>query len=571
MHDGLIYIAGYSMKYELLGAENEYSGGLDDAFISKLTPDGTVVTSAWYGGSQSDKGNDIFVDDLGNIYVTGNLFWEYVSPNPDYDLPHELNEWRGDQRDGFVCKLSSALEVQWSRYIGGMNHDYANNIIGDNQGNLWITGSTYSDNLEGEIIEPYNGYSWPGGDGFLTKLDTGGNVDWASFAGYSGAIMSRQKLLPCREIITISKSAPSSFGLQMFDADLGYCEWFIVERDFIHSLNLFKDIFVDEAMNIYICGDAHYLNTNFPNRNNEHSGQGYDGFVVKTSPKGEFNNFQNGQISPWEPDSPECWSVQDGKLIFTGINQHLYRLILFNEMFYNFTYQVQAQKVSGSTTYGMFFRRDPQTKDAYQFGSNSEGEYFVNYWKDHQSQRMIDFTSSDAIKPGLNVWNTLKVDARDDTLRFYANGVILDSLEGAAIMGGYMGLFGEDNQDVTNVIEFDNVLIGTYTTMPTGIEEEEIASSLPQGFGLAQNYPNPFNPATTITYTIPKESKVALRIYNVLGEEVITLVDTFQPGGTYGVQWNGRTEHGSLCPSGLYVGTIKAGDFVDTKKVILMR
>ena len=572
VHDGYLFVTGLiGMNGELQNPKNTEMGN-GDAFIYKLTTAGTVMACCFYGGSKGrEYGNDIFIDNQNNIYLTGEIFWSI--DETDYDLPGEKNEWRGQQCDGFVCKFDSDLNVLWSRYIGGSNYDFAYDITGDNQGNLWIAGASSSYDHEGEIIEPFNGDVFTV-DGYITKINASGNkVDWTSFAGYLGGGVTCPKLLPGRKIITVSKCAASSFGLQMFDADLGYHQWFIGEGNFLppYDPDTFKDIFVDESMNIYICGDAPYNNTNFPNRNNEHSGRGYDAFLVKTSPKGEFFNFQNDLMSPWEPISPECWSVQNGKLVFTGINQHLFRLILLNEFFYNFTYQVQARKVSGSTTYGIFFRRDPQTKDAYQFGINSEGEYFVNYWKDNNSQRIIDFTSSDAIKPGLNVWNTLKVTAEEDTLKFYANGVILNSLEGAAIMGGYMGLFGEDNQNVTNIIEFDNVYIGSYTTTPTDVEEAEIASSLTQEFGLAQNYPNPFNPTTTIKYTIPKESKVILSIYNLLGEEVITLVDIVQQSGTYTVHWNGMTEDGTLCPSGLYIYKMKAGDFAFSKKLMLIR
>ena len=83
---------------------------------------------------------------------------------------------------------------------------------------------------------------------------------------------------------------------------------------------------------------------------------------------------------------------------------------------------------------------------------------------------------------------------------------------------------------------------------------------------LSQNYPNPFNPATTITYELPKESNVRLIIYNILGEKIDELVNSFQKTGRYKIVWNANG-----FSSGIYFYSIKAGNFTSTKKLILMK
>ena len=91
-------------------------------------------------------------------------------------------------------------------------------------------------------------------------------------------------------------------------------------------------------------------------------------------------------------------------------------------------------------------------------------------------------------------------------------------------------------------------------------------SNLVNGFKLQQNYPNPFNPSTTINYDLPKQSKVKMVVYDILGREVTTLVDEPKKAGSYQVRWNA-----SRFASGLYFCRIQAGDYIATKKLVLLK
>jgi hypothetical protein len=89
---------------------------------------------------------------------------------------------------------------------------------------------------------------------------------------------------------------------------------------------------------------------------------------------------------------------------------------------------------------------------------------------------------------------------------------------------------------------------------------------LPKEYALQQNYPNPFNPSTTIKYDLPKDSRVNLKLFNILGQEVATLVNEEQKGGYKSVEWNA-----SNVASGVYLYRLQAGDFVQTKKMLLLK
>jgi len=108
----------------------------------------------------------------------------------------------------------------------------------------------------------------------------------------------------------------------------------------------------------------------------------------------------------------------------------------------------------------------------------------------------------------------------------------------------------------------------TVIEAPVSVEESEKS---PEEFVLKQNYPNPFNPHTVIEYEIPKITNVTLQIYNPLGREIITLIDEVQYPGSYSVIWDGMDDLGNKVNSGIYLYKIKAGRYISTKKMILIK
>jgi hypothetical protein len=95
------------------------------------------------------------------------------------------------------------------------------------------------------------------------------------------------------------------------------------------------------------------------------------------------------------------------------------------------------------------------------------------------------------------------------------------------------------------------------------VEDQPI---VPEDFSLSQNYPNPFNPSTVISYRLPVTSFVTLKVCDILGREVATLVNEEKPAGEYEVEFDG-----SNLPSGIYFYQLKAGEFAETKKMILLK
>lgn len=108
---------------------------------------------------------------------------------------------------------------------------------------------------------------------------------------------------------------------------------------------------------------------------------------------------------------------------------------------------------------------------------------------------------------------------------------------------------------------------GTFCNSPVGVEDEKEENfALPKKYDLAQNYPNPFNPSTKISWQSPISGHQTLKVYDVLGNEVVTLVDEFRNAGIYEIEFNATG-----LKSSVYFYKLQAGGFLSTKKMILIK
>ncbi|UCE24090.1 MAG: T9SS type A sorting domain-containing protein [Candidatus Zixiibacteriota bacterium] len=117
----------------------------------------------------------------------------------------------------------------------------------------------------------------------------------------------------------------------------------------------------------------------------------------------------------------------------------------------------------------------------------------------------------------------------------------------------------------------DDVCIRARTSvdLPVAVADEPL--QLAHQFTLSNNYPNPFNPTTTIMYSLARKAHVELSIYNLLGQKVTTLVDETMPAGNHSAIWNGADDSGNRVASGVYLYQLRAGDYVESKKMILLK
>ena len=103
------------------------------------------------------------------------------------------------------------------------------------------------------------------------------------------------------------------------------------------------------------------------------------------------------------------------------------------------------------------------------------------------------------------------------------------------------------------------------------LKTKDNKSLIPDHYSLYQNYPNPFNPSTNISYDLPENMMVSINIFDLMGRKVKTLINEYQPAGSKSIQWSGTDNYDRPIPAGMYLYTIHAGNFIQTKKMILLK
>ena len=166
-------------------------------------------------------------------------------------------------------------------------------------------------------------------------------------------------------------------------------------------------------------------------------------------------------------------------------------------------------------------------------------------------------------------WNSLDTsDAipNPDSYTFINDTLAIDESSGS---------FVDFECDGNIILSGDDILWWRVGLDTSECEDQELGFSnitnTPEKFRLNQNYPNPFNPVTSLSYDLPEDSYVSIIIYDLLGNVVNNLVKANQSSGYKSVQWNATNNSGQPVSAGLYLYTIEAGEFRQTKKMILLK
>jgi len=236
------------------------------------------------------------------------------------------------------------------------------------------------------------------------------------------------------------------------------------------------------------------------------------------------------------------------------------------------------------------------SKGAPQEAGFSNREYLVT-WKDNfdcpyfqmysagDVSGQHELIESECHPIGQWVFFTGVIDRQNHLMQLYINGVLKQQVsdfyssfnlstrpllvgwteEVAADYGKFKGAMDELRL-YRRALSASEILALYRLDSPTGVSPQDPSKDLPGKFALSQNYPNPFNPITTVSYTIGRASHVTLRVFDILGRTLATLVDESKPPGEYSVAWNATN-----MASGIYFYRLSAGEYTDVKRLLLVK
>jgi G:T/U-mismatch repair DNA glycosylase len=539
-----VWVTGYTAStnfplQNLSGAYNQgtYGGGTYDAFILKFSTTGERAWATYYGGSAIEYCTSIHSDGT-SVWVTG---YTYSTDFPLQSLSGAYNQGThgGGYTDAFILKFSTSGERQWATYYGGTGGDQGNSIYSDGT-SVWVTGETSSTNFPLQNLSgAYNqGTSGGSNDAFILKFLTSGVRQWATYYGGTGYDYGYSIHSDGTSVWVTGYTGSTDFPLQSLSGAYnqgthggGTNDAFILkfsttgERAWATyyggSANEYSYSIHSDGTSVWVTG--YTASTNFPLQNlsgaynqGTYGGGTYDAFILKFSTSGvrQWATYYGGN------SDDRGYSIHsDGTSVWvTGSTAST---------------DFPLQTLSGAYNQGTY---GGGYTDAFILKFSILG---VRHWATYYGGTGEDLGNSHS--DGTSVWVTGTTTSTNFPLQ---------SLSGAYNQGTLTG--------------YSDAFILKFTAAITGINL--ISNEIPSSYSLSQNYPNPFNPSTVVRFQLSVVSNVVLKVYDVMGREVQTLVNEKLSAGTYEVTFDG-----SNIPSGVYFYKMQTGDFSETKKMILMK
>ena len=532
-------------------------GGSVDIFILKFNSNGVRLWATYYGGSYPDAGFSISTDGSNNILITGQAGASFPVYNPGGGA-----YFKGTGGvEPFILKFNSNGVRLWATYYGGSYAEDAYSITTDANNNILVTGRTPSPDFP--VYNPGGGAYFQGTnagsrDAFILKFDSNGVRLWATYYGGSYAdegysITSDENNNILITGWTMSSNFPvynpgggayfqgTNGGGDMYDA-------FILKFN-PNGVRLWATYYGGAGSTAPVLGDAGYSITTDGSNNILVTGRTQSADFPVYSGGGAYGQGYGGGNNPdvfilkFNPDGVRQWASYYG-----GVGVDIGRSIT--------TDGNNKISVTGSTRSSVFPLLNPGGETYFQSSMAGDQDLFV-----------LKFDSS-----GVRRWATYYggsgegEEGRSITTDFNHNILLTgwtNSLDFPVFNPGG-GAYFQDSL-AGGVWDFDAFII-SFDSSGILLDIQDITASLPKDYALLQNYPNPFNPTTVIKFGIPKNSSVKLIVYDILGREVAKLVNEKLNAGLYEYIFDGTG-----LTSAIYFYRLKAGEFVETKKMLMIK
>jgi len=526
-----------------------------DAFVAVLNTAGdNLLYGTYLGHGSQDVALGIALDDSGHIHVSGTTWSPYFPTTPGAFMETS----GGGACDGFVTKFTTdGSDLAYSTFLGGTAEDYGYEMVIDENGQAVVSGYTGSSDFPattGAYDISHNGGVL---DAFLTKLNvSGSNLVFSTFVGGSDSDASlglARDNIGNLFIIGGTTSADFPITGAAFDPiyNGGPGDVFIAEIDPTGSTLLYGSYLggsgIDDAYGIQVdeYGDIHIAgytgSTDFPITpgafDTSYNGDETDAFIAKLSSSGsslEYATYLGGESSDY------CYEIVLDDAGIAHVVGKTYSADFFtSSMPFDGTHNGDWDAFV--TKLDSLGQPVPVALVSFQA---TGGEGFIT----------LDWTTASEIN--CHRWQIYRRDHSG------AEFTVIGEVPGrgsAETPEDYRWSDRRVRPGITYHYRLKQVDSGGCEWW-SQVVSATAGCNVPKGFTLCQNHPNPFNARTSIRYTIPTALHVSLKVYNILGEEVRTLVDTKQQASTYQVTWDGRDGNSRQVASGVYFCRLKAGD-----------
>lgn len=551
------------------------------------------------GGEDTDIGNAITTDLNGNVIVVGTFSSDSISfGNTTLANSDSLSNAM------FVAKYNSSGSLLWARNPITPSAYKTTNGMGvatDANGNVFVAGDMNTDsiNFDGNwIVFDNASYS------FVVKYDPNGNFVWLrkAFGAYGTAGISIDRngdvLLAAKNAISFDGTLVTNNGtgkhFVVKYSNSGNFMW--VNFTTFSTTNSYgynsewdnKTIFTDVDNNVYMAGwsgldttffnddKTIYVSNNASLRNSflvkyNSNGvalwakgaekTGIPGIVSNITPEGIYTSDNFVYLTGWwNGDSLRFDNNQIVNSFLGGSYQNMF-VAKFDLLGNNVWFKSLGSQ-GNDYSHGLAL---DNTENVYLVGT-TEGNYL--HYNNNQIGTNIGGNHASVFKINPN-GNFLEYIQSNNTPFYgtsFGNSIDIDDSDNIFITGDFSSSIAFGNDTLTSFNNWIDVFISKLNSTSTGFIEVKNEFAVPIGFSLCQNYPNPFNPSTTITFSLPSKSLVSLKIFDLIGKEVATIVSEELSAGSYTARWTAAN-----LSSGIYFYRLQAGTFSETKKLVLLR
>ena len=531
---GSAWVTGFTQSADFPTVAGAFDTTLDghDLFVTKFAPQGdALVQSTFLGGNSFDEGFSLALDNEGNAYVIG-----YTQSMDFPTTAGALDTALGGQTDAFVVKLwAKGDPLAYATFLGGSADEMGMGIAVDGAGMVSLIGYTESEDFpttEKAFDKTHNGAA----DVFVARLDlSSSTLEYATFLGGS--------------------SNEAGWGIVLDDWGSAYIVGYTYSDDFPTTAGAFDttlsgptDVFVTR---IDPSGSALFYSTLLGGSSRE---------VARSIAVDDWGNAHvtGGTFSQDFPTTAGAFDTMMGLFDLNAFVTEFtpdggalaYSTFLGGEGD-DVGYGIVLDSSGKTCVIGFTEAADfPTTSGAFDATHNCQRDIFVSLL--NKGGSALDYSTFLGGSDAEYGWDVLLDGSGNAYLAGYTRSADFPTTAGA---------FDETQNGGEDVFA-----LKLYLKVSVPVESWTYPVVMPKTCALDQNHPNPFNTSTEITYALPVDMDVILRIYNILGAEVATLVEGHRRAGFHTEHWNA----GDLA-SGLYFCTIAAGDFRKTIKVILLK